>query len=51
MGDKACRVLWLIVKTLALTVHWYEIESERQFWVKQKRIALLLYQAKGATGG
>ena len=33
------------------SVHWYQIKSWRQFWVKQKRIALLLCQAKGNTAG
>ena len=34
---------------LSLSVHWCWIKSQRQLWVKQKRTALLLCQAKGDT--
>ena len=34
---------------LSLSVHWCRIKSQRQLWVKQKRTALLLCQAKGDT--
>ena len=35
----------------SFSVHQYQIESQRQFWVKQKRIVQLLCQAKGDTVG